>query len=542
MGCRTSKVEKGKMKPDEYVEGIVCQDSDIQNDEMKVFKLGEEGDVLLIRQNGELHALGNKCTHYGAPLVQSALGSGRLRCQWHGACFNITTGDIEDFPGLDSLPCYEVTVDDNNVKVRAKRAELQTNKRSKILTALDAANKSHIIVVGGGPSAATCVETLRQEGFSGKLTMIARENSVPYDRIKLSKSLDLDVKKAQLRPECFYKQNSVNVLQGKTATSVDTNTNEVTLSSGEVYNYSQLYIATGCKALKAKVPGADLQQVVVIRGFEDAKNANQFINPDAEVVVLGASFIAMEVASYCADKVKSVTVIGRDEIPFRPVLGPEIGAAVKTLFESKGVKFVMNSGVQACVPNSDGNLEFVELIDGTKLRADLCVMGIGSGFNTDFLKGSGIEMNPNGSITANENLQTNISNVYVGGDIAHAPVFSNCDEKSSIGHFGLAMYHGRIAALNMLGKNTPLRAVPYFWTMLFGKGIRYAGHGTYDKILYQGDVNEFKFVAYYLKGNEVIAISSCGMDPIVSQYAERRSQGKKLLKSELGDDLLGWSK
>lgn len=103
----------------QYVEAVVCKESDLKENEMKVFDIGEEGKVLLVKQKGELNALGTKCTHYGAPLVSGALGDGRLRCQWHGACFNIKTGDIEDFPGFDSLPCYQVTVTEKGeVKVR----------------------------------------------------------------------------------------------------------------------------------------------------------------------------------------------------------------------------------------------------------------------------------------------------------------------------------------------------------------------------------------------------------------------------------------
>lgn len=102
-----------------YVESIVCREDDLKDNEMKVFDIGEEGKVLLVKQKGEFSAVGTTCTHYGAPLVSGALGDGRIRCPWHGACFNIKTGDIEDFPGFDSLPCYQVTVTEKGeVKVR----------------------------------------------------------------------------------------------------------------------------------------------------------------------------------------------------------------------------------------------------------------------------------------------------------------------------------------------------------------------------------------------------------------------------------------
>lgn len=154
---------------DEYVEDVVCKNGDVKENEMKIFDLKDAGKVLLVRQKGVLSALGTKCTHYGAPLDKAALGEGRIRCQWHGACFNITNGDIEDFPGLDSLPCYQVTVDNDNVKVKARRKDLEENKRMKTMLKTNECDEESFVVIGGGPAGATCVETLRQEGFTGTL-------------------------------------------------------------------------------------------------------------------------------------------------------------------------------------------------------------------------------------------------------------------------------------------------------------------------------------------------------------------------------------
>lgn len=153
----------------EYVEGVVCHKDDLADNQMKQFELGDAGKVLVVKQNGEITALGTKCTHYGAPLASGALSEGRVRCQWHGACFNIKTGDIEDFPGQDSLPCYQVTVaDDGQVKVRAKRTELESNKRTKKMAKRLNGDARTFVIIGGGPSGAICAETLRQEGFTGE--------------------------------------------------------------------------------------------------------------------------------------------------------------------------------------------------------------------------------------------------------------------------------------------------------------------------------------------------------------------------------------
>lgn len=188
---------------EELVEGVVCQVSDLEENELKTFKFNDV-EILLVKQNNVIRALGSKCTHYGAPLVKGALGDGRIRCPWHGACFNLATGDIEDFPGIvmfisfylfdlwllitvlkgiDSLPCYEVSLCDENVIVKAKKSDLFSTKRIKSMVGKSSSSKDSIVVVGGGPAAEICVETLRQENFDGDITMICKENYFPYDRV-----------------------------------------------------------------------------------------------------------------------------------------------------------------------------------------------------------------------------------------------------------------------------------------------------------------------------------------------------------------------
>ncbi|KAJ4430899.1 hypothetical protein ANN_19491 [Periplaneta americana] len=153
-----TSTDKMSSQNDDYVEAVVCQDSDIQENEMKAFELGDAGKILLVKQNGKLSAVGAKCTHYGAPLDTGVLGEGRVRCPWHGACFNVTTGDIEDFPGLDSLPCYQVEVQDGGgVKVRAKREHVKSNKRVKDMVKRDKTVVSTFVTRYGSTSVAMSV-------------------------------------------------------------------------------------------------------------------------------------------------------------------------------------------------------------------------------------------------------------------------------------------------------------------------------------------------------------------------------------------------
>ncbi|XP_053679339.1 apoptosis-inducing factor 3-like [Anopheles nili] len=531
----------GVTSDDEFIEAIVCQEADIGENQMKQVELGE-GKVLLVRQNGKLSAIGNKCSHYGAMLVTGALGDGRVRCPWHGACFNVETGDIEDFPGMDSLPCYRVTVGDaGEVKVRARRTELATNKRVRVMAKRESQDERTYVVIGGGPSGATCAETLRQEGFTGRVVLINKEPCLPYDRIKVSKTMDMNLEKCLLRTQQFYDDNDIEVMLGTEVTRLDGAGRELTLDNGYKIRYDKAYIATGSKPRRAPIEGADLDNVCVLRTAADAKHVNGQLGAEKKIVILGTSFIGLEAAAYCVGKVAKVTVIGRGAVPLKESFGDAIGQRVMELFQEKGVEFVMNSGIQKCIGEA-GTLKQVELTDGSLLDADICIFGIGSTLYTEFLADSGITVNRNGSINTDQYLATNLEGVYVGGDIANAPVHSNQDQQATIGHYPLAQYHGRIAALNMVGRVTPLKAVPFFWTVLFGKSFRYCGYGNPAEVIIEGDLKELKFVAFYIgKDGRVIGMSSCQRDPVVAQFAEYSAQGKVLNKSDLSPDPLAWT-
>lgn len=518
----------------------MCQETDIGENEMKNFEMGGS-KVLIVKQKGKISALGTKCSHYGALLSTGALGDGRIRCPWHGACFSIETGDIEDFPGQDSIPCYQVNIEEGRVKVRAKKTDLEANKRVKTMAQRVASDERTFVVVGGGPSGATCVEKLRQNGFTGRIVLICKEPTLPYDRIKLSKTMDVTPEQLHLRSQQFFDDNHIETMLNVEATALDATSKEVTLNNGYKIKYDKVYIATGSTPRKAPIPGADLKNVVTLRNIADANYVNGILKEESHVVVLGVSFIGLEAAAFCVKKAAKVTLVGRDSVPLRASFGEEVGARIMKLFQEQKVEFAMNSGIKKCNGNADGALESVELNDGTILKADICIMGVGSTLNTGFLKGSGLNTNKDGSIDTNSYLESSIPDVYIGGDIAHSPVYSNGNKPAAIGHYGLAQYHGKIAAMNMAGKTQELHNVPFFWTMVFGKSFRYCGYGKPAEVRIEGSLEEMKFVAFYInEAGKVIAMSSCQRDPVVAQFAEFLSQGRTLTKAEIQEDAFAW--
>ena len=166
----------------ETVEAFACNFDDMKDGEMREINIGRS-KVLLVREQGKYSAVGHKCTHYGAQLVKGSLKNGIVRCPYHGACFNVTTGDIEDYPGLDCIPKHEVFHDNDKVMIRAKVSDLTHNKKViKPMVQFNEEDKTHYLIIGGGPTSVTCAETLRQKGFRGKITIATSDNHLPYDR------------------------------------------------------------------------------------------------------------------------------------------------------------------------------------------------------------------------------------------------------------------------------------------------------------------------------------------------------------------------
>uniref|UniRef100_A0A9J7Y5D8 AIF family member 3 n=1 Tax=Cyprinus carpio carpio TaxID=630221 RepID=A0A9J7Y5D8_CYPCA len=473
----------------DYIEASVCHVKDIENGQMREVDLGA-GRALLIKEHGEFFAMGHKCPHYGAPLVKGVLSKGHVRCPWHGACFNITTGDIEDFPGLDSLPTFQVT------------HALQTQRRSKAMSKCSAVINSstgfsHILIIGSGPAGLVCAETLRQEGFTDRIVMCTMDKHLPYDRPKLSKVVSVDVK-----------------------------TRTVTFRDGFKMEYRKLFIATGSRPKPLSYKGKDVGNVFHLRTPEDA-NSIATLASSKNAVIVGTSFIGMEVAAALTDKAHSVSVIGIEAVPFRKALGEKVGKALMKLKE-------------------------VVLKSGKVLRADVCVIGIGSSPATAFLKQSGVHMDSKGFIPVNKTMQTNIDGVFAGGDMVTYPLALRSNKKVNIPHWQMAHVHGRVAALSMMGKASDTKTVPYFWTAMFGKSIRYAGNvlcfkcscqgygDGFDDVVIQGDLDELKFVAFYTKSEEVVAVASVNYDPIVSRVAEVFGAGKTIRKRDVETGDMSW--
>lgn len=515
----------------EVVEGVVCMSDQVEEGKMKEVEM-DGYKVLLIREKGEVRALSGLCTHYGAPLIKGAYdgGGGTIRCPWHGACFNSKTGDIEDFPGLDSLACHKVEEREGQIVVMADKRELVSGRRLQKAVEVMDENEERVVVIGGGAAGHTAVETLRQEGFAGAISLVTREDQLPYDRPKLSKSLGVKPEQIYLRKAAWYEKANIDVLKGIDVVRVDPEEKKVFFDNGDYLQYSNILFATGGEPRRLGVTGEDLVGVTTLRNIAQAN----MIHKEAvkkHVVIIGTSFIGMEVAAALVETAASVTIIGRDSVPFLGTLGEEVGRFMMNIHKEKGVQFCLEEEVKE-FKGQNGVLENVILKSDRTLKADLAVVGVGVVPATKpFRDIPGMEVDKRGFISVDTKMSTSVSSIWAAGDIVSFPLLTYGGDRVTIGHWGLAMYLGRIAALNMMGKEREAHTVPFFWTVQFGASLRYAGLGNgWDSVIFQEEAG--KILAIYCKGEVVCAVATMGRDPLAARFANLVKSGGVLRKEE----------
>lgn len=510
----------------------------------------EGGKVLLLRVQDKIHATSANCTHYGAPLKNGVLTpEGRLTCPWHGACFNVATGDVEDAPALDPLAKYEIVERDGAVYIKSEESAIKANRRFLNLKCSAASNEK-VLVIGGGSGTLGAIEGLRGGGYKGQITVLSKEGYQPIDRTKLSKALLADLSKAAWRSKDFYKDASIDIIQEE-VNNVDFAGKNVTTKSGKSYDYSKLVLATGGTPRWLPIEGlkGDLGNVFVLRALPDAQNILKAVGDNGKkIVVIGSSFIGMEVGNCLAGMKNEVSIIGMEQEPMERVMGAKVGKIFRGLLEKNGVKFYMGAGVDKATPSSSDSSKVgaVHLKDGTVLEADLVIEGVGVVPATEYLKdSSAIQLEKDGSIRTNESFQVQgVDDVFAIGDIATYPYHGpgGSGNPIRIEHWNVAQNAGRSVAntINNPGAK-PKPFIPVFWSAL-GSQLRYCGNtvGGYDDVVLQGDTEKPSFIAYYTKGETVVAAASMMKDPYVMQTAELMRRGKFPSKSELekGVDIL----
>jgi len=500
----------------------VAQAQDISEGKPFAVELSEDEQVLIFRNDGELSACGNSCTHLGAPLSDGTFSGSEVTCPFHNARFDVTSGRMIQPPALDDLPRYDIKEEDGRVFLgTAHPAEISMPSGDDART---------FVVVGAGAAGQAAAETLRREGFAGRIVMITAEAERPYDRTLLSKlylSGELDEDMLYIRDPAFYERLSIELRAQTRVKAVSPEARTVVLDSGEEIAADALLLATGSRPKALPVAGSDLPNVFLLRSLAGARQLRGAAQVASRAVVVGASFIATEAAASLRAQGVEVDVVAPETVPFERVFGQRVGGRFLKMHRDNGVRFHLGRGVSRF--EGGGSVERVFLDDGTVLSADMVVVGVGVEPVIDYLTGAPVVAD--GAVRVDEKLEL-APNVFAAGDIAALP--SANGGRHRVEHWVVAERQGRHAARNMLGAGEPYRLTPFFWTRQLGTSFKYVGFaGVFDEIAYIGDVEEGSFLAGYVKDGNVIAVSSVGRGAAVNRFGERLEQGKTVRPEEL---------
>jgi apoptosis-inducing factor 3 len=452
--------------------------------------------VIVVRRGESTFATGATCTHYGAPLVDGLVVGETLRCPWHHACFSLRTGEALGGPALNAIACYEVERRGDTVRVGKKHQGVPARK--------PAVSPSSIVILGAGGAGAAAAEVLRREGYAGPVTLVGEEP--PVDRPNLSKDYlagHAPEEWIPLRDAAFYRSIGVELVTGDTAQALDVANKTVTLASGRRLAFGALLYATGAEPVRLPLPGAERAEVHTLRTLADSRAIIARAVAGARAVVIGASFIGLEVAAALRAREVHVEVVAPESVPLERVLGAEVGRFVRTLHESQGVRFHLGRKPAAIAQGA------VTLDDGTALACDFVVMGVGVRPRLGLAEAAGLPIDR--GLVVDDQLRA-APPVWAAGDVARYP-----DPRSGkpvrVEHWAAAERQGQAAARNMLGAALPFRDVPFFWSAHYDVTLNYVGHAeTFDAVEIRGSLEKRDALVAYREGGRIAAVVTLGRD------------------------------
>lgn len=463
--------------------------------------LGHAGGeaVVLTRCGGKLRAVGASCTHYGGPLAEGLVVDGTIRCPWHHAAFNLETGEAVRAPALNPIPCWEVEERGGRAVVGARRTPASPARRR------GAAPPESVVIVGGGAAGAVAAQTLRDDGYEGPVTILSAEGSAPVDRPNLSKDYlagNAPEEWIPLRPDGWYAERGITLRTNTEVKAVDAKSKRVTLADGTALPYGALLLATGADPIR--LPARDGAPVYSLRTLADSRAIIARAAQVKRAVVVGGSFIGLEVAASLRARGLEVTIVAPGHQPLEHVLGEAVGTAVHALHEARGVRFMLGRLAKQV------DAQEVLLDDGTRLPAELVVAGIGVRPNVRLATAAGCRVN--GGVMVNEFLESSVPGIFAAGDIARWPDPAS-GRSIRVEHWAHAERMGRTAARNLLGAAERFDAVPFFWSAHYDMTIGVVGHAELpDHVEIEGDPAAHDCTVRYFEGDRLAAVATIGRD------------------------------
>jgi|SRR5579871_1739729 len=458
-------------------------------------------EVLLVRRGSEIFAVSAHCTHYHGPLADGLVAGDTIRCPWHHACFNLRTGEALRAPAIAPLSAWKVEQRGGKIFVGEKLPE------AKRAVQTPSGAPSKIVIVGGGAAGFAAAEMLRRKGYGGSIVMLSDDDAPPADRPNLSK--DYLAGKAPeewipMAPDSFYSENHIDLRLRTKVTSIDPGSREVVLADGGRIAYDRLLLATGAEPIHLPIPGADRPHVHYLRTLADCRAIIAGAASARRAVVLGASFIGLEVAASLRERGVEVHVVAPEKRPMEKVLGPQLGDLIRSLHEEHGVIFHLENTASAI----DG--AGVALANGQSIEADLVVIGVGVRPRTQLAEAAGLKIDR--GVAVNAYLETSAPGIFAAGDIARWPDIHS-GQSIRVEHWVVAERQGQTAARNMLGAKEQFTQVPFFWSQHYDVPINYVGHAEqWDQIAVEGDVKAKDCLLRFKSGGRTLAVASIYRD------------------------------
>jgi 3-phenylpropionate/trans-cinnamate dioxygenase ferredoxin reductase subunit len=458
--------------------------------------------VLVARVGDEDLAIGAKCTHYGGPLAEGLRVGDTVRCPWHHACFSLRTGEALRAPALSAVPCWATERRGDRLFVLRKRASAPTTSAPRPTRAPES-----VVIVGAGAAGGAAAEMLRRRGYEGPVTLVGADPAAPYDRPNASKDYLAGTASEDwmpLWPPAFYGERRIALRLGRSAVRVDPARREVELSDGSILRYGALLLATGATPRTLAIPGADRPIVHTLRTLADSRAILAASRGARRAVVVGASFIGLEVAAALRTRGLEVDVVAREQRPFERLLGPELGDAIRALHEAHGVRFHLADEPKAIEPRA------VALASGGMLAAELVVLGVGVTPDVALARSAGLALDR--GVVVDEHLETSVPGIFAAGDLARWPD-GRSGERIRVEHWVVAERQGQTAARNLLGERAPFDAVPFFWSQHYDVPILYVGHAEgWERLDVAGDVGAHDGAVALRKGATTLAVATIGRD------------------------------
>jgi len=471
-------------------------------------------DVLLVRRGAEFFAVGANCTHYHGPLHEGLVVDETVRCPWHHACFSLRTGEALRAPALDAVPCWRVEHLGDRVFVREKLAPSAPRHTANA--------PSSVVIVGGGAAGLAAADMLRRDGYDGPLTIVSADDSSPVDRPNLSKDYLAGTAQEDwvpLRSPDYYRERKIDLLLKSRVTSLDRQRKQILLENGKAMEFGALLLATGADPVHLPIAGATESQVHYLRTFADSKAIIARSASAKRVLIVGASFIGLEVAASLRARGISVDVVAPDRQPLERVMGTEVGLFVRKLHESRGVTFHLGETVDAVSGRT------VSLTSGRNLDADFLVLGVGVRPSLALAEQAGLAIDR--GISVNEYLETSVPGIFAAGDAARWPD-PHSGERIRVEHWVVAERQGQVAAKNILGQGQKFDVVPFFWSQHYDVAINYVGHAEkWDAVEIDGSLDARDCAVTYKKGGRTLAVVTISRD-LQSLQAEAAMESELL--------------